>query len=76
RQYDLRRTRFLESKDFEVMRFWNDVVLAETDRVLEMILERLLRNIPHPHPLPKGEGAGKEKQKESALMKREYTRGD
>jgi len=35
--YDLKRTRFLESQGFRVLRFWNNEVLAETDVVLGVI---------------------------------------
>jgi len=38
---DLRRTRFLESKGYRVVRFWNPDVLANTEGVLEMILLEL-----------------------------------
>ncbi|TYT23032.1 endonuclease domain-containing protein [Luteimonas viscosa] len=34
---DRRRTRFLESRGLEVLRFWNDDVLLRTDVVLEVI---------------------------------------
>ena len=36
--YDNERTRWLESRGFKVIRFWNDDVLKETDGVLEAIL--------------------------------------
>ena len=35
--YDTERTRWLESRGFRVIRFWNDDVLRETEGVLEAI---------------------------------------
>lgn len=65
RAQDEVRTRFLESRGFRVLRFWNDVVLKETDSVLEVILEALRPRpgpppaCPHPSPPPQaGEGVG------------------
>ena len=37
-EYDEQRTRWLESRGFSVMRFWNNQVLSETDGVCEAIL--------------------------------------
>ena len=37
-EYDAERTRWLESRGFRVVRFWNDAVLKETDGVLEALL--------------------------------------
>ena len=34
---DVRRTRWLEQRGFQVMRFWNHQVLTELDTVVEMI---------------------------------------
>jgi len=54
---DLERTLDLARAGFLVMRFWNDEVLQQTDRVLECILESLIQACPHPNPLPQaGEG--------------------
>lgn len=50
---DARRTAFLESQGYRVLRFWNNDVLQNTDGVLQMIALALG---PHPDPLPKGEG--------------------
>ncbi|HVA81990.1 MAG TPA: endonuclease domain-containing protein [Candidatus Binataceae bacterium] len=36
--YDARRDRFIEVQGFRVVRFWNDVVLRETNSVIEQIL--------------------------------------
>lgn len=52
---DAKRTRYLESKEYRVIRFGADAVVRETEAVLETILNYLQRN-PHPRPLPKGEG--------------------
>ena len=38
---DLVRTRWLESQEFRVIRFWNDDVLLRTNHVLEEILRHL-----------------------------------
>jgi adenine-specific DNA-methyltransferase len=57
---DARRTQFLSSQGFDVLRFSNREVLAEIDGVLASVLERLKtgrRADPHPSPLPQaGEG--------------------
>ncbi len=39
--YDNERTRWLESKGFRVIRFWNNEMLQETDGVQEAILTAL-----------------------------------
>jgi very-short-patch-repair endonuclease len=41
RTYDEARTRWLESQGYRVLRFWNNEVLAETDKVIELIAKRL-----------------------------------
>ena len=38
RNYDEKRTRFLQELGFKIIRFWNNEVLTETDAVLEHIL--------------------------------------
>ena len=38
---DAKRTRFLESQGFRVLRFWNEEVLTEPESVLERIFEVL-----------------------------------
>jgi very-short-patch-repair endonuclease len=53
---DARRTAWLESQGFRVLRFWNDAVLKETDAVLEEILHHLPLS---PTPLPQGERGSK-----------------
>ena len=42
---DESRSRFLESRGFRVLRFWNDDVLTRTEEVLEEIL-RALQDVP------------------------------
>ena len=39
--YDAERYAFLESKGFNVVRFWNHEVLAQTNRVREAIGQRI-----------------------------------
>jgi len=39
--YDEKRTTFLESQGYKVLRFWNNEVLAETENVLEIIFHEL-----------------------------------
>ncbi|HEY7553676.1 MAG TPA: DUF559 domain-containing protein [Candidatus Binatia bacterium] len=50
---DQKRSRFLEGEGYQVLRFWNHDVLANTDGVLERIAEVL--SYPHLDPLPMGE---------------------
>ncbi len=40
--YDDRRTRWLESQGFRVMRFWNDDVVVDTEVVVEAIWNALM----------------------------------
>jgi very-short-patch-repair endonuclease len=51
--YDETRTRYLEQQGFQVMRFWNNEVLCETEGVLGMIEDFLINN-PSPQPSPLG----------------------
>ncbi|MEE2567450.1 endonuclease domain-containing protein [Hyphobacterium marinum] len=48
---DARRTRWLESEGYRVIRFWNNDILSNTDGVLTVILEALSAT-PHPNALP------------------------
>jgi len=58
RARDEARTRFLESRGFKVLRFWNNDVLQQTDACLEVIASALG---PHPDPPPQaGEGVVQE----------------
>ncbi len=50
---DAQRTAFLEREGYQVLRFWNHEVLANSDAVLEQIDQALTS--PHLPPLPKGE---------------------
>lgn len=51
--YDEKRTTFLEARGFQVLRFWNNEILTQTEDVLDVIF-RALNETPHPDPLPKG----------------------
>jgi very-short-patch-repair endonuclease len=62
RSYDERRTAWLESQGYRVVRFWNNDVLRTPEAVGEMALleaeqamHRLRKN-PTPHPSPRGGG--------------------
>ena len=46
---DERRTRFIESRGYQVMRFWNNDVLGNVEGVLTVILGAL-ENRPSPSP--------------------------
>ena len=55
---DVKRTEWLATKDYRVIRFWNNDVLSNTDDVLEAVLQALDSSVdPSPQPSPKGEGA-------------------
>jgi len=41
RQHDLKRTAWLKSQGFRVLRFWNDQVLTNIEGVLERILQEI-----------------------------------
>jgi very-short-patch-repair endonuclease len=51
--YDRVRTRWLESRGYRVLRFWNGDVLQDVEGVLEAIY-RVLSETPHPNPPPQG----------------------
>jgi lipoyl(octanoyl) transferase len=53
-EHDEKRTRYLESLGYRVLRYWNNDVLTNIDGVLQDIRAKLLS--PHPAPLPEGEG--------------------
>lgn len=53
-KYDAKRTEFLESKGFAVIRFWNNDVLINTDAVMQKIYAALTQS-PSPQPSPPGE---------------------
>ncbi|MNG53407.1 hypothetical protein D3C81_963910 [compost metagenome] len=52
--YDTRRSHFLVSRGFTVLRFWNDEVLNHWEGVAEIIMQYLTvdKDPPHPGPLP------------------------
>jgi very-short-patch-repair endonuclease len=50
------RTRFIESRGIEVLRFWDNDVLSRTEQVLESILMAIQARTLTPTPLPAGEG--------------------
>jgi len=52
-EYDAKRSCYLNSLGFKVLRFWNNDVLQNTDSVLEFIRLELSKS-----PLPPGEGQG------------------
>ncbi len=43
-RYDEKRTLFLQSKGYTVLRFWNDEVFKETEAVLNQILYSLSKD--------------------------------
>jgi len=54
---DAPRTRFIESKGFTVLRFWDNDALLQTDAVVEAIWNACRSAAPHPNPSPDGRGA-------------------
>ncbi len=54
-EYDVRRTAFLQSQGYRVLRFWNHDVLTDIESVLEVVVGVLASVAPHPDPLPTGE---------------------
>ena len=72
-QYDRARTAHLKREGFDVLRFWNDDVLRETEAVLVAIIIALA---PHPasvHLLPAG--GEKEKRCDYSLLPAKRGRG-
>ena len=53
---DFARTRFLESKGFTVLRFWDNDVLMQIEAVAEAICRTVSPSPLTPTPLPSGEG--------------------
>jgi very-short-patch-repair endonuclease len=51
---DARRTAFLESKGYRILRFWNNDILNNVDGVAQVIADALST----PHPLSPGSGPG------------------
>jgi very-short-patch-repair endonuclease len=54
-EHDQRRTAWLESQGFRVLRFWDNDVLLETDEVVESIYQGLKQK-PSPRPSPAKRG--------------------
>jgi len=52
---DLKRSAFLQSRGYKVIRFWNDEILTDTHVVLERIYNYLI-TAPSPQPSPGGRG--------------------
>ena len=50
--FDQRRTAWLEEQGYQVIRFWSNEVLANTEGVIEAIGIALKLRPPHPDPLP------------------------
>ncbi len=55
---DAKRTQFLESEGYRVLRFWNNEVLTNIEGVLELIQNSVLAT---PTPAPPHKGEGKER---------------
>ncbi|MES9898330.1 MAG: DUF559 domain-containing protein [Sedimenticola sp.] len=56
--YDEKRTAYLESKGFRLLRYWNNEVLGQLQEVVDDIQNQLMIDSstpPHPSPLPGGE---------------------
>ena len=51
-QYDNERTAWLAAHGFRVLRFWNNEVLSEIEKVKEVIWEALMKSHPHLNPPP------------------------
>jgi very-short-patch-repair endonuclease len=57
--YDAGRTALLQALGYRVLRFWDNDALANTDDVLQRIVEALRSGRPSPRPSPqRGEGDG------------------
>lgn len=56
KDYDSRRTRFLEAQGYTVIRFWNNEVMDNLDGVLTRI-ENTLADMPSPTPSRRREGS-------------------
>jgi len=59
---DAKRTGFLESEGYRVLRFWNNDVLGNIDGVLEVI-QRAITTTPTPDPSPQGGGEQTERSR-------------
>jgi very-short-patch-repair endonuclease len=70
---DEKRTEFLESQGFKVIRFWNNELFENTEGVIETIYKTLNaeKKCPHPNPPPNGEGTGGD---DYAMLREVFTR--
>ena len=58
-EHDQKRSRFLQERGIQVLRFWNNEVFQQPEAVLEAIFIAVTKNLPSLlAPLPKGEGLG------------------
>ena len=69
RRSDDNRVGWLRQRGYNVLRFWNNEVLSNTEGVLQVIREALRGAHPHPDPLPSRE------REKSSLPLREGVRG-
>jgi len=51
---DIERDRWLASKGYRVLRFWNSDVLKNQTAVLQAIVDAVRKNTPLPNPSPQG----------------------
>jgi len=51
-RYDERRDAWLRAQGIEVLRFWNNQVLTETEEVMETIYRALTSTVPTTSPVP------------------------
>ena len=63
---DAKRTVFLESRGYRVIRFWNHEILGNIEGVLEQI-QVYLKGVPSPRPSPKGRGGLRNKQRKTLI---------
>ncbi len=61
---DRARTRYLQSKGFIVLRFWDNEALTQTEAVAEAIFKMAASVAPHPNPSPGGRGAQRHRDDE------------
>jgi very-short-patch-repair endonuclease len=61
-KYDKKRTQYLESKGFRVIRFWNSDILLHTELVLEQVLQACLEFNPPPQSSPQNWGRRRRRQ--------------
>ncbi len=55
KEYDFKRTQFLESCGFRIVRFWNNQIDNEMEKVLNYILQECRNRSPLLNPFPQGE---------------------